>query len=48
MNNEYMNDVYKTNTAFIRVFVLKLWSLGDCNCAIFEISTIAFTWGPEF
>ena len=29
-----MNGVYKANTAFIRVSGLKLWSLGDCNCAI--------------
>ena len=37
----YIKQIY---TAFIRVSGLKLWSLGDCNCAIFlrgENSTIA-------
>ena len=40
-------------TAFIRVSGLKLWSLGDCSCAIFlrgyasqENCTIAVTKGP--
>ena len=28
----YIKQIY---TAFIRVSGLKLWSLGDCNCAIF-------------
>ena len=29
----YIKQIY-TATAFIRVSGLKLWSLGDCNCAI--------------
>ena len=36
-------------TAFNRVSGLKLWSLGDCNCAILleaQNSTITVTSGP--
>ena len=53
----YLKQIY---TAFIQVSGLKLWSLGDCNCAILlrgfailrfapqENNTIAVTEGPQF